>query len=126
MPTIKTSLGSQSLTFRSQLINLDIVTHFDEARGLMQQAFDIFEADLRGLEGSKAVTGDDTATPSHEHGDGIANKYTAADKNCDIRRIDVKAEISTIKEVYHHLEMDETYELTITSKYKLVPRQSLL
>lgn len=120
MPTIKTSLGSQSLTFRSQLISLDIVTHFNEARTLMQQAFDIFEADLRALEGSKATSTDEVSTSSHEHTDSNTNKYSAADKNCDIKHIDVKVEISTIKEVYQHLEMDETYELTISSKCNLV------
>lgn len=115
LPTIKTTLGTQSLTFQSHLITLDIVTKFDEARETLQRSFNIFEADLRSLEGSRVTAGaageevcdrcDRNDNPSKKNG-----------KDCDIKKLDVRIEISTIKEVHLHLDMDESYELKINRK----------
>lgn len=134
LPTIKTSLGTQSLSFQSHLMNLDIVTQFGEARTLLQQAYDILLADLRGLENSNKVVGtiaDEPTTGGHEqqqqqqlHVDNSARRSSSGgsdrehfvDKDCDIKHVDIKVEISTIKEVYLSMDMDESYELKIASK----------
>lgn len=118
LPTIKTSLGYHSLTFRSHAINLDIVTKFDEAKNVLQQAFGIFQNDLRGYENSKASTDGTTDEVSvrNEHEENTSNK---SGKDCDIRRIDIKIGISTIKDVYLNIDMDESYDLKITSKHNI-------
>lgn len=115
LPTIKTTLGYHSLTFRSHAVNLDITTKFDEARNVLQQAFGIFQSDLRGYEHNKA-SADGPIEESSARNEQEENTSKKSDKDCDIRHIDIKIDISTIKDVYLHIDMDESYELKITSK----------
>lgn len=99
-------------------MNLDIVTQFADAKGLLQQAYDILVNDLRSLEGKEVAV--DEATTSRDEANakkGSISREDIADKYCDIKRVDIRAEISTMPDVYHHLDMDESYELNITSTW---------
>lgn len=116
MPTIKTMLGSQSMTFSTALLRFDVVTRFSDAKNLITQAYDIFLSDLKNLE-SKEMVFEET---NNEHENFQRKKSVGKDehveKNCDIKSIDIKVEITTVSEIYHNLDMDESYELNITSK----------
>ena len=50
LPTIKTNISSQSLTFKSNLIKFNAVSQFDGAKNLLEQAYDVFLHDLKNLE----------------------------------------------------------------------------
>lgn len=117
MPTIKATSGSASSTFQSNSMSLDIITKFDEARDTLQHAYNIFQLDLRSLEANKqqhanvGTGGDVTVRSEYED---ITSKRNSRD--CDINHIDIKIEISTFKEVYLNLDMDESYELKIAGE----------
>lgn len=105
-------------------MNLDIVTKFGEARDLIQQAFNIFHADLRSLEGNKSTSTRiaEEVSVRNDHDENTSTKNSDREHNkdgidCDIKNLDIRIEISAIKEVYQHLEMDESYDLKVTSKY---------
>lgn len=122
-PTNKTTLSSQSLTFDSDQLNIDVVTAFPEAKQLMLQAYEIFLYDLKLLEEKEAGIDETNSELSNsdkklKSNDNVSEWSTA--KYCDIKRINIKAEISTIPEVFSHLDMDESYELNITSKLKVL------
>lgn len=187
MPTGKVSLSSRSLTFKSNQIQLNVKTEFDEAKQLLDSAYNVFLVDLKALENqhltsngvvaangvsgtgaastssaaAAAATGNaHTSNPilSHVHiksdldkinsqmkgkqqhmennvnsdviGQNAAIDNSAklaaaaaaanannANQNCDINKITINAEIQKIGDVYLHMEMDESYELNVTSMY---------
>lgn len=120
MPTNRTTLSRQSLTFNSNQLNIGVVTTFSEAKRLLLQAYEIFLYDLKLLE--EKDTENDYAKSELSNTDKKSRSYDNVSewsraKHCDIKQINIKVEISTIAEVYNHLDMDESYELDITSKY---------
>lgn len=118
-PTIKTTLGGQSLTFDSSHLKLDVITKFSEAKHLLMQAYELFIYDLKESETKETGIDNLNGEENNEVKKVINydnNSNGGVEKYCDIKRIDIRAEISTIPEVFHHLDMDESYELNITSE----------
>lgn len=190
MPTGKVSLSSRSLTFKSNQIQLNVKTEFDEAKQMLDSAYNVFLVDLKALENqhlsngatmtgtgagaadaaaaSAAATANgnaQTTNPilSHVHIksdldkinnqmkgkqqymdnsvdsdvigqnaaiDSSANLAAAAaaadvnannaNQNCDINKITINAEIQKIGDVFLNMEMDESYELNVTSMYYFI------
>lgn len=149
MPTGKVSLSGRSLTFKSNQLQLDVKTQFSEAEQLLNSAYNVLLLDLKSLEdrhaSSKAdnldksdnqMNGENVAADHHHNGNGNGNGHTIGSKsssakakldanansNCDINKITINAEIQTIGDAFLHMEMDESYELNVTSK---ISNQSL-
>lgn len=120
LPTIKTSLSSKSLTFDSNQIQFDVKTKFADAKRLMLSAYDIFLFDLKHLEG-KNIINNSVEKMANNQNDGddvteIKHSDMSINKNCDINKIVIKAEILNISDVFEHMDADESYELNITRK----------
>lgn len=130
MPTGKTSLSTRSLTLRSVDIAINVETKFSEVERMFRLAFDIFMTDLRDLEASLGsfVSGAAATRGSSEHqrGEKSTNKESGqnpdvseSDKHCDIKNLDVKVVIDGSPSVHVSLDMDESYNMTVLSKYTL-------
>lgn len=143
MPTGKVSLSSRSLTFKSDRLQLDVKTQFSEAEQLLNSAYNVLLLDLKSLEDRHAssqadnldksdnqMNGENVAADHHHNGNGNGNGNTIGSKsssakakldanansNCDINKITINAEIQTIGDAFLHMDMDESYELNVTSK----------
>lgn len=128
MPTGKTSLSTRSLTLRSADIAVHVETKFSEVERMFRLAFDIFMTDLRDLEGSLGapVNGAASARGSSErqHDEKSSSKESGQNpdvsesgKHCDIKNLDIRVMIDGSPNVYVSLDMDESYNMTVLSKY---------
>lgn len=128
MPTTKTSISSHSLTFDTNQIIFNVVTVFPDAKTLLQHAYEVFLFDIKHLE-AKPIASNVGNTANNQNDEADTDKEKAHDdvamntnKNCDINKLIIKAEILSISDVHQHQNMDESYELNVTSKYILPSR----
>lgn len=130
MPTGKFSLSSRSLTFKSNQLKFDVKTTFTEAKQLLGNAYDIFISDLKFLENRQLNLDINNNNNNVDYSNNnMNNDYNkndddganASDKdankmqNCDISKITINAEIQTFGDTALHMDVDESYELNITS-----------
>lgn len=139
LPTIKASLSSRSLRFQTFQMKFDVKTEFDDAKELLQNAYHIFLFDLKSLE-EKATTASSRSSSSGSGASISSSKGTAntdneqlrnrnknaeptlptetkdINRNCDINKIVINAEILNAPDVYVHIDVDESYELNVTRK----------
>lgn len=125
MPTGKTSVSSRSLTLTSDKIALHIDTKFPKVQQQLQTAFDIFMLDLQAMESTISLASDDTS-PNDEKTAGpgaskqseqsIAEEVQRENRNCDIKKVIVRVAVTSVPDVYLHLDMDESYNLTVASE----------
>lgn len=122
LPTMKADYSIKSLTFGVDDIQVDVKTKFGEAKKLMLDAFDIFLFDVRHLAGraqkSSAESASDTQRAAQtERSSGKGNDIGADNRNCDINKIVITAEIFSSADHFVHLDIDESYELNVTRKW---------
>lgn len=130
MPTGKTSVSSRSLTLSSDTIALHIDTKFAAVEKQLQTAFDIFLLDLQALEATSdtqssangAVRAEDVKSADSRRGDRQSEQSMAEDirreaRSCDIKKLIIRVAVTSVSDVYLHMEMDESYNLTVASKY---------
>lgn len=133
LPTIKASLSSRSLTFEAMQVKFDVNTKFDDAKKLLQNAYNIFLFDLKSMEekASAASSGSSSKgaanSDNEQPGDGNKNadptlptEAKQTHRNCDINKIVINAEILNAPDVYVHIEVDESYELNVTRKLNIL------
>lgn len=116
MPTGKLTLSSHSLTFNANQLEFNVKSSLHEAKELLMNAYDIFLYDL------KAIAGESEEEHVDKTDNQIKNVEANTDtlklnENCDINKIIISAEILTIGDVYLNLDMDESYELNVTSEF---------
>lgn len=63
------------------------------------------------------VVGQNAAIDSSANAAASTANANNANENCDINKITINAEIQKIGDVFLHMEMDESYELNVTSMY---------
>lgn len=108
-------------------MKFDVDTTFDDAKKLLQNAYNILLFDLRNLEEkTTTATGGssskNTANNVNEqvgagnnNGDpALPTEAKEIRRNCDINKLVINAEILTAPDVYVHMEVDESYELNVT------------
>lgn len=108
-------------------MKFDVDTKFDDAKKLLQNAYNILLFDLRNLEekttsASSGSSSKNTANNDNEQvGAGnknvdptLSTEAKETRRNCDINRLVINAEILTAPDVYVHMEVDESYELNVT------------
>lgn len=122
MPTGKTSLSTRSVTLRAVDIAIHVETKFTEVERMFRLAFDIFLTDLRDLEASlgAVVNGKQGSSEREEKSNkesGQNPDVSETEKHCDIKNLDVKVMIDGSPNVYVSLDMDESYNMTVLSKY---------
>lgn len=132
MPTGKVSLSSRSLTFKSNQLRFEVKTSFNEAKQLLHSAYDLFIYDLKSLEEqwiqpstqtnldktNIEINGEKSDTVSGPRVDSAKTTIEQnANQNCDINRIIINAEIQKTGDVSLNMEMDESYELNVTSRH---------
>lgn len=119
-PTGKLIGSSKSLTFQSHNVRLQTSTKFNDVERLFEEAFNIFLADLKGLESGNTldmeipkryVTPDSNNEKINEQD---SDQFTH--RNCDIENIDVNVVVSHSEVTFVHLDMNESYNLSIRSK----------
>lgn len=131
MPTGKVSLSSRSLTFKSNQLQFDIKTAFNEAKQLLSSAYGVLLFDLKSLEEQHAHTS--TQVNDLDKNNYQINGEKVADDNgpkansakvkvdetasCDINKFIINAEIQTMGDVFLHMDVDESYELNVTSRF---------
>lgn len=126
MPTGKTSVSSRSLTLTSDKIAVHIDTKFPKVQQQLQTAFDIFMVDLQAMESSVATSTGESNTrddKSAEKGSdkqsseqSLAEEVQRENRNCDIKKVIVRIAVTSVPDVYLHIDMDESYNLTVASK----------
>lgn len=117
-PTGKLIGSSRSLTFQSHNIRLLITTKFNDVERLLENAFGIFLTDLKGMESGNALDLElekkyDVSDINNEQN---SDQVTQRNRNCDIQNVDVNIAVSRSDITFVHLDMDESYNLTIKSK----------
>lgn len=138
-PTIKSSVGTRSVTFGLDTVNTRIISHHPQVKQLFGEAFFIFIHDLNLLDEDPAAaeTASTARASSNEESknnnnranrqagdqgaDGsisnnIVNSNKCKVKSCDIDRFNIKVTIEKSDEIYLSLESDEGYNLTIERK----------
>lgn len=137
MPTGKVSLSSRSLTFKSNQLQFDIKTTFNDAKQLLNSAYNLFLFDLKSLEEqhthintqsndnldknkvNNQQTNGDTLADDNDDGQKADSAKIKLDENanqsCDINKFIINAEIQTMGDVFLHMNVDESYELNVTS-----------
>lgn len=121
MPTGKSIGSSKSLTFQSHNVRLQISTKFDEVENLLENAFDIFLADVQGMESGSALNVDVQRKSAEANGvernvEQDGDQITQKSRNCDIQSLDVNVAVTHSDVTFVHLDMDESYNLTIKSR----------
>lgn len=125
MPTGKTSVSSRSLTLTSSKVAFHIDTKFPKVQQQLQSAFDIFVADLQAMESSsQTVTrdsnegGDKTAEKGldKQSEQSVAEEVQRDSRNCDIQKVIIRVAVTSVPDVYLHMDMDESYNLTVASE----------
>lgn len=120
-PTGKTIGSSQSLTFQSHSVRLQISTKFKDVERLLEDAFGIFLTDIKALESGNTlnempkryVASDTNNDKTNEQ---ESDQVTHRNRNCDIQNVDVNVVVSHSDVTFVHLDMNESYNLTIKSK----------
>lgn len=121
-PTGKSIGSSKSLTFQSHNVRLQISTKFNDVERMLENAFDIFLADLKGMESGSVVDVDvqkkSSASDSNGERDSErdGDQITHRNRNCDIENVDVNVAVTHSDVTFVHLDMDESYNLTIKSE----------
>lgn len=135
MPTGKVSLSSRSLTFKSNQLQFDVKTTFSEAKQLLNSAYGVLLFDLKSLEEQHAHTNiqsedldknnnqiNGEKTTDDDDGPKTNSAKVKVDENanqsCDINKLIINAEIQTVGDVFLHMDVDESYELNVTSMFK--------
>lgn len=124
-PTGKTKLNARSATLNTDIISYRMDTRFTEVEQLFRSAFHIFITDLRNLEAQHIATDGISSTNHNTEEKSIGKERLVADdqvnpvrKTGNVQKLDINVLISgTLPEVYPHLDIDESYNLTLTSKY---------
>lgn len=143
MPTGYTKVSSRSLTLSSAAATLHVDTKFPAVEQMVRAAFELFVDDLQLLEANgrpEADAGDrsgrgstgaaaaaaatpkkcekDEATIELEEQLRVQEKalLQQRQRDCDIKRFNVRIAVSTIPDVHLSLDMDESYNLTVTSE----------
>lgn len=123
-PTGKLIGSSRSLTFQSHNVRLQIATKFNDVERLLEEAFGIFLADIKGMESGdsmdvemKSKLGAPQPDAYNEQtNEQVSEQVTHRNRNCDIQNVDVNVAVSHSEVTFVHLDMDESYNLTIKSK----------
>lgn len=115
MPNGLISLSSQSLTFDSNQIKFNVQTAFKDAKQLLMNAYGIFDVDLKLMEGRKSHTEQNDNNQTNEDNSNRNNKKSNTKQNCDINKFLINAEIQSIADIDLNMEMDESYELNVTT-----------
>ncbi|XP_037049918.1 probable beta-hexosaminidase fdl isoform X1 [Bradysia coprophila] len=122
MPTGKSIGSSKSLTFQSHNVRLQISTKFDEVERLLEDAFDIFMADVKGMESGSTLNVDvqkksgPSESNSERNVEQDSDQVTQRSRNCDIQNLDVNVAVTRSDVTFVHLDMDESYNLTIKNE----------
>lgn len=119
MPTGRTVLGRKSQTLLTDNIELKLDTKFSDVDSLFKNTFAIFMADLKLMESAEDVqiTSRHDSSSSEKRNKELDEKpMENIKKNCDIQSLVVKVAISTSPVIYVHLDMDESYNISIKSK----------
>lgn len=114
-------------------VKFDVNTKFDDAKKLLQNAYNIFLFDLKSMEekASAASSGSSSKgaanSDNEQPGDGNKNadptlptEAKQTHRNCDINKIVINAEILNAPDVYVHIDVDESYELNVTRKLNIL------
>lgn len=125
IPTGKTTVSSRSLTLTSDTIALHIDTKFPKVQQQLQTAFDIFLQDLQSLEssttggvsGNAGSTSDEKTGRSDKEAVQLQSLAEEQQRNCDIKKVTVRIAVTSIADVHLHMDMDESYNLTVASKF---------
>ncbi|KAJ6636209.1 putative beta-hexosaminidase fdl [Pseudolycoriella hygida] len=118
-PTVKLVGSSKSLTFQSHNIRLKISTKFYDVERLLEDAFNIFLADLKAMESGSALDVEvqkkngDPNSNSDKNSEQEIEQITHRNRDCDIQNVDVNVAVSRSDVTFVHLDMDESYNLTI-------------
>lgn len=115
MPNGLISLNSHSLTFDSNQIKFTVQSAFRDAKQLLMNAYDIFDVDLKLMERRKPHT-EQNDYQTNEENSNRNNKNSNTKPNCDINKFLINAEIQSIADIDLNMEMDESYELNVTSE----------
>lgn len=118
-PTGKLIGSSKSLTFQSHNIRLQISTKFNEVEQLLEDAFDIFLVDLKGMESGNQIDMEAPKRYVASESNNIeqdSDQITHRNRNCDIQNVDVNIVVSQSDVTFVHLDMNESYNLTMKSK----------
>lgn len=132
MPTGKVSLSSRSLTFKSNEMQFDIKTAFSEAKQLLNSAYSVMLFDLKSLEeqhthnndldknnnnqmNDEKTTDDDNINNGPKANSAKEKVDANANQSCDINKFIINAEIQSAGDVFLTMDVDESYELNVTS-----------
>ncbi len=122
-PTGKLIGSSNSLTFQAHNVRLKISTKFNDVEKLLEDAFDIFLSDIKGMESGNTLdvekkygASDGNSERNSEDNDQVTHR----NRDCDIQNVDVNVAVTHSDVTFVHLDMDESYNLTIKSKSKVV------
>lgn len=121
-PTGKLIGSSKSLTFQSHNVRLQISTAFNGVERMLEDAFDIFLADIKGRESGNSLDVEMKSkygAPDSNNGktnEQDSDRETHRNRNCDIQNVDVNVAVSHSDVTFVHLDMDESYNLTIKCK----------
>lgn len=116
MPTGIISLSSHSLTFDSNQIKFNVQSAFKDAKQLLMNAYEIFDVDLKLMEGRKPHTEQIDNNQTNEENLNRNSEKSNTKQNCDINKFLINAEIQSIADIDLNMGMDESYELNVTSE----------
>lgn len=116
-PTIKTTLGSNTLTFSSKNIKLKLKTPNRQVDDLYQSAFILFQRDIENLEQNEnIVVKPDEIKKSMDDEENLIENL----RNYDIDQVIVDVHVTESPDIYLNLGTNETYNLTINRKFFFV------
>lgn len=126
-PTGRTKLNSRSATLSTDIISLHMDTRFSEVEQLFRSAFRIFLNDLQNMEAQSIAGGDGNNHNSEEkiNSKEAIDDQTDVKRHCDILQLNLKVIITgTLPEVYPHLDIDESYNMTVTSNFAVKKKKT--
>lgn len=117
-PTHKSIGSSRSSTFQSKSVRLQMTTKFSDVERLFEEAFSIFVTDLKRLELGDAFEIDASKkfVATESNSDQYNDQGARRSRNCDLQTVNVNVMVSQSDVTFVHLDMDESYNLTIISK----------
>lgn len=115
-PTIKTTLGSSTLTFSSKNIKLKLKTPNRRVDQLYKSAFLLFQKDVENLENNENIVKPEDEIKKNDDEENLIENV----RNYDIDEVIVDVHVTESSEIYMNLATNETYNLTINRKFNLV------
>lgn len=113
-PTIKTTLGSSTLTFSSKDIKLKLKTPNRLVDELYQSAFILFQRDVENLENNENIVKPEDEIKKNDDEENLIENVR---RNYDIDEVIVDVHVTESSEIYMNLATNETYNLTINRKF---------